>query len=455
MVSVSSPLSVHTPTNRCKLGFPAVGEVVCLVRSGCLLHLRHYGQLPDYATAPLPPPAAELNAAAEVVKSLPPVSKYKVVAVAYCQYPKPTPPPVPQQQQQLLEAAGGSAQLGQNTAAGGGAAAAGGDGGGPAMHQGQQQAVQQVQGAGFQQPPQQQQGVSRGSSKKSRSRSRGTEWGLGYEDEFEDQDERSEESESNSEDDEFNDRHIRLTGIDSDADAAFGSQQQGGGSQSLGQQSQQPPSQQQQQANGDAGTQQPNSITPQQQQPQQPVVVQQRPPCMWVLLSPVSSNGSDAKAAPAAQPPPAAPTPSPPPGALPQQEEEDDQLDDFFGAHLSEQAPRAQAAASQLKLPCLAVPLHIDSGLPDYLVAPGAFDASLQRRWLPQDRCSMFIGHRQVRRGAECEASRQAGGQAVVSPVGLLQAVATGGRCLQSRPAASQVEPTLPSMGTACSALNC
>jgi hypothetical protein len=55
-----------------------------------------------------------------------------------------------------------------------------------------------------------------------------------------------------------------------------------------------------------------------------------------------------------------------------------------------------QQQRKQQKLPCLVVPLHIDSGLPDYLVQPAMYDASLQRRWLPQDRCSMYIGGRQV-----------------------------------------------------------
>jgi hypothetical protein len=373
-------VAMFVQTSRCKLGFPAVGEVVCLVRSGCLLHLRHYAQLPDYATAPLPPPAAELNAAADIVKTLPPVSKYKVVAVAYCQYPKPTPPP-PVLQQQLETA--GSAQLGQTAAAAGGGGAAAG--GGSVMQQQQQQ-----QGS---------QGVSKGSSKKSKSKSVSAGWGLGYDDEEED--ERSEgedeESESNSEDDEYNDRGIRLTGIDSDADA-FGSRQQGSGSQSMQQAGSQ--QQQQQQANGDAvGQGQPAT-----QQQQQQMVVQQRPPCMWVLLSPVSvqsssaPNGGQAKAAPAAQP---APTPSPPPGIA-----EEDQLDDFFGDHLQVQQPEQQQKQQQ-KLPCLTVPLHIDTGLPDYLVQPGVYEAALQRRWLPQDRCSMFIGNRQVRaRGGRGEGNR-------------------------------------------------
>jgi hypothetical protein len=342
--------------------------VVCLVRSGCLLHLHHYAQLPGYATAPLPPPAAELNAAADIVKALPPVSKYKVVAVAYCQYPKPTPPPpVPQQQ---LETAG-SAQLGQTDAAAA-AAGAGAAVGGSVMQHGQGQQQQQRS-----------QGVSKGSSKKSKSKSASAGWGLGYDDEEED--ERSEgedeESESNSEDDEFNDRNIRLTGIDSDADAC-GSKQQA--SQSLQQAGSH---QQQQQGDGDAVGQGQAAI-----QQQQQMVVQQRPPCMWVLLSPVSIQGSSVpsegqgKAAAAAQP---AATPSPPPGIA-----EEDQLDDFFGDHLQVQVQQPQ---QQQKLPCLTVPLHIDTGLPDYLVQPGGYEAALQRRWLPQDRCSMFIGNRQVR----------------------------------------------------------
>lgn len=356
------------------------------MRSGCLLHLRHYAQLPDYATAPLPPPAAELNAAAEVVKTLPPVSKYKVVAVAYCQYPKPTPPPVQQQQQQQLEPAG-STQLGQNAAA-----AAAGVGGGAMNNVQQGQGQQGVQpGAGVSQQQQQQsQGLSKGSSKKRRSKSYSTGWG--YEDEFEDDrsEGESDESESNSEDDEYNDRNIRLTGIDSDADA-FGSKQLASGSQSV----QQAPSQQQQ-ANGDPGP--PGSqATTQQPQQQQPPVVQQRPPCMWVLLSPVNAKGANGGSVNGTQPKAAAPvqqsapTPSPPPGVP-----EEDQLEDFFGDHLQAPQPVQQQKQRQ-KLPCLAVPLHIDSGLPDYLVQPSVYDASLQRRWLPQDRCSMFIGNRQVR----------------------------------------------------------
>lgn len=350
-----------------------MGEEVCLVRNGCLLHLRRYAQLPDYATEPLPPPAAELNSAIDIIKALPPVTRYKVLAVAYCQYPKPTPPPVQQQQQQpdmtgLAGAPGQQQQQLQGLAAG------------PAAQQQQGQQLQQQQQPGPQ-------GMSK-SGKKSRSRSKSlSSWGLGYDDDDDEErsgneeDEEADESESNSEDDEFNDRTIHLTGIDSDTDGlGSASRQQQSASQSMQQHGQQPS--QQQQANGEAAQQQ--QLQLQQQQQQQAMVAQQRPPCMWLLLCPVS-NGSAGNSHGAQAPVPALTNGTP-----------EDQPDDMLGQHLQPQESHQQQPGQQ-KLPCVAVPLHIDGDLPDYLVQPAMFEASLQRRWLPQDRCSMFIGSRQVR----------------------------------------------------------
>lgn len=353
-----------------------MGEEVCLVRSGCLLHLRRYAQLPDYATEPLPPPAAELNAAVDIIKTLPPVTCYKVLAVAYCQYPKPTPPPV-QQQPDVT----GLAPLALATAPGQQQQQLQGSAAGPAaqQQQGQQLQQQQQQQAGPH-------GMSK-SRKKSRSRSKSlSSWGLGYDDEDDEErsgnedDEEADESESNSEDDEFNDRNIHLTGIDSDTDGlASASRQQQSASQSMQQHGQQPS---QQQVNGEAAQQQ--QLQLQQQQQQQAVVAQQRPPCMWLLLCPVgNASTGNSHGAQAAVPGLANGAP-------------EDELDDMLGQHLQPQEPQQQQPGQQ-KLPCVAVPLHIDGDLPDYLVQPSMFEASLQRRWLPQDRCSMFIGSRQVR----------------------------------------------------------
>jgi hypothetical protein len=60
-----------------------------LARTPLLQHINKYKQLPAAATAPLPPAAAELGAAADVVRKLPPVCCYKVVGVAFCAYPMP------------------------------------------------------------------------------------------------------------------------------------------------------------------------------------------------------------------------------------------------------------------------------------------------------------------------------------------------------------------------------
>lgn len=115
------------------------------MRTGCLKHLNKYSQLPPSATAPLSPAADELQAAAVTIKQLPPVSCYKVIALAYCSYPMPEA--LKQQQQQQVaaaaaaeaaaaidvdgvdavrgnDAAGGGASLAADTSAGGTAAAA-------------------------------------------------------------------------------------------------------------------------------------------------------------------------------------------------------------------------------------------------------------------------------------------------------------------------------------------
>ncbi|WIA30512.1 hypothetical protein OEZ86_000596 [Tetradesmus obliquus] len=74
---------------KCPLRFPGIGEEWMLARTPLLQHIYKYRQLPPAATAPLPPPAAELGAAADAVRKLPPVCCYKVVGVAFCAYPMP------------------------------------------------------------------------------------------------------------------------------------------------------------------------------------------------------------------------------------------------------------------------------------------------------------------------------------------------------------------------------
>ncbi|KAF6259564.1 hypothetical protein COO60DRAFT_1700751 [Scenedesmus sp. NREL 46B-D3] len=74
---------------KCPLRFPSIGEEWMLARTPLLQHIDKYRRLPAAATSPLPPAAAELNAAADVVRKLPPVSCYKVVGVAFCAYPMP------------------------------------------------------------------------------------------------------------------------------------------------------------------------------------------------------------------------------------------------------------------------------------------------------------------------------------------------------------------------------
>lgn len=88
---------------RCSLVFPAVGDVFMFSRSGCLRHLDKYIKLPPSVTAPLPPAAEELSASAAAIKQLPPMSCYRVVAVAYRSYPMSEV--LKQQQQQVAAAA--------------------------------------------------------------------------------------------------------------------------------------------------------------------------------------------------------------------------------------------------------------------------------------------------------------------------------------------------------------
>lgn len=73
------------------------------MRTGCMKHLEKYSQLPPRATAPLPPAADELSATAAAIKQLPPVSCYKVIALAYRSYPMPEA--LRQQQRQQVAAA--------------------------------------------------------------------------------------------------------------------------------------------------------------------------------------------------------------------------------------------------------------------------------------------------------------------------------------------------------------
>jgi hypothetical protein len=265
------------------------------MRTGCMLHLRKYAELPDWAVAPLPPPAGELKAALQALQQLPPVARYRVVAAACCSYPPPSaPPPVqpPRPPQQQQQPSAGSAVS-------------------------QQQPLQQQFG---------QEGASTAATgskprKRTADADRSGGWGFGGDEDDEDDD---------------------SDGSDGGAGRAtphlphVGSNLPGEDHVSAWQQQQQ---QQQQQQDEAAATSAAAATAP---------MVVPRPPCMWLLLQPAPGDDS------------------------------------------------SSSAANGQQLPCLAVPLHIDSELPNFLIAPSAYDASVRRSWLPNDRCSMLVRRTQV-----------------------------------------------------------
>ena len=97
---------------RCPLIFPNLGDSVVVLRTGCLMHLDKYSQLPDEATAPMPPAGPELKTVEEKVKALAPVSKFKVIGAAYCKYPYPEPeePPPAEDEHEKGKKEGGTGE---------------------------------------------------------------------------------------------------------------------------------------------------------------------------------------------------------------------------------------------------------------------------------------------------------------------------------------------------------
>lgn len=363
---------------RCPLRFPGIGEEWMLARTPLLQHIDKYRQLPPAATAPLPPPAAELGAAADAVRKLPPVCCYKVVGVAFCAYPMP-------------EALKKQAQppVDESAAAAAAAAMAGALG----EHDALMTEADEAEAAAL---------LSDGVGPASGGIAAAAAAALG-------------DAKHNSIAAVFDDDDIGGL-LDFDVDelindvGALDHHHSGASRLPSLQLPPLPPELQQQAAphstaiaaGGDSAAAAPAaagdtaaSLAAQLQQQlssaEPPVPgsteggkVHFRPPCMWALMSPVtrnsSSNGNGNGTAAAA-----AGDGSYGGSFLPSHYHQPGQQD----------AAAAAAAGGQQQRPFIAVPFHIDCFLPEFLVSPAAYEAGVRHSWLPGDRFRTYSGAQQ------------------------------------------------------------
>jgi hypothetical protein len=372
---------------RCPLRFPGIGEEWMLARTPLLQHIDKYRTLPAAATAPLPPAAAELGAAADVVRKLPPVSCYKVVGVAFCAYLMPES--LKKQAQPPVD---------ESAAAAAAAAMAGALG----DHDTLMTEADEAQAAAL---------LSEGG---------GAELGLGAGGTAAAAVAALGDAKHNSIAAVFDDDDIGGL-LDFDVDelindvGALDHHHSGASRLPSLQLPPLPPELQQQHAapHGTAGTaaggadraaaaaapaagagdtaaslaaqlqQQLSSSVPPVPGSTESGKVQFRPPCMWALMSPVnrssSSNGNGIGTTAAAG---------------------DGSFDgSFLPSHyqqpMQQDAPAAAAAGRQQQRPYIAVPFHIDCFLPEFLVSPAAYEACVRHSWLPGDRFRTYSGTQQ------------------------------------------------------------